>query len=104
MKAIVSENDSEARIVRGTWPSGVVEMSDGKIFVKVISFPVTDDSGFAGESMWVILKDGNELDGTGVLDNDPHHSDIQCGSLIRFEGGTTHTKPHFVEVLEPPQE
>lgn len=104
MKAIVSENDSKARVVRGTWPSGVVEMSDGKIFVKVISFPVTDDSGFAGESMWVILKDGNELDGTGVLDNDPIHSDIQCGSLIRFEGGTTHTKPHFVEVLEPPQE
>jgi len=100
----VSNDNNKARIVRGSLPFGVVEMSDGRIFVKVISFPVTDDSGYAGESMWVILKDGNELDGTGVLDNEPIHSDIQCGSLIRFEGGTSDTKPHFVEVLEPPQE
>ena len=95
---------SEPRIVRGNWPEGVVEMSDGTVYVKVISFPVQDDSGFGGESMWVILKDGNELDGTGYLDNDPYHSDIKCGSLVRFEGGTSHTKPWFVEVLEEPED
>ena len=47
-------------------------MSDGKIFVKVISFPVTDDSGFAGESMWVILKDGNELRWNRGVGQRPH--------------------------------
>lgn len=100
----MSNENSKPRIVRGTFPGGVVELEDGRIFVKVISFPVTDDSGFAGESMWVTLKDGNELDGTGYLDNNPVHSDIQCGSLIRFEGGTTHTKPWFVEVISGPNE
>lgn len=100
----MSNENSEPRIVRGTWPSGVVELDDGRIFVKVISFPVTDDSGYGGESMWVILKDGDELNGTGYLNNDPVHSDIQCGSLIRFEGGTPELKPRFVEVISEPTE
>lgn len=88
-------------IVRGSWPFGVVELADGTIYVKVISFPVQEDSGFSGESMWVILEDGTEFEGIGILDNDPYHSDIKAGSLIRFEGGTETTKPYFVEVLEP---
>ena len=100
----MSNENSEPRIVRGTWPSGVVEMDDGCIYVKVVSFPVTDDSGYAGESMWVILKDGDELNGTGYLNNEPSHSDIQCGSLIRFEGGTPELKPWFVEVISGPEE
>jgi hypothetical protein len=100
----MSNENSEPRIVRGTWPSGVVEMDDGRIFVKVVSFPVTDESGFAGESMWVVLKDGTEMEGTGHLDNEPMHSDIQCGSLIRFEGGTPELKPRFVEVISGPDE
>ena len=87
-------------IVRGSYPSGVVEMSNGDVFVKVITFPVTDGSGFAGESMWVILTEGDEFNGVGILDNDPAHSEIKCGSLIRFEGGNTHFKPRFVEVVE----
>ena len=49
-------------IVRGSWPFGVVELADGTIYVKVISFPVQEDSGFSGESMWVILEDGTEFD------------------------------------------
>ena len=39
--------------VRGSWGGGVVEFSNGDVFVKVISFPVTDDSEYAGKSMWV---------------------------------------------------
>tara|TARA_B100000029_G_C17441397_1_gene911587 strand:- start:463 stop:801 length:339 start_codon:yes stop_codon:yes gene_type:complete len=105
------EQDTDARllsgidedaptIVRGSWPSGVVEDSNGDVFVKVISFPVTDSSGFAGESMWVILQEGDEFNGIGILDNDPIHSDIKIGSRIKFEGGNTHYKPSFVEVVE----
>ena len=89
-------------IVRGNFPSGVVELSDGTIIVKVISFPVTDDSGFVGESMWVILTEGDEFNGVGTLDNEPAHSDIKCGSLIRFEGGDPYVKPRFVEVVKGP--
>ena len=94
----------EPRIVRGNWPSGVVETSNGDIFVKVITFPVTDGSGYAGESMWVKLTEGNEFDGVGILDNEPAHSDIKCGSLIRFAGGNTHYKPRFIEVVAGPDD
>ena len=90
----------EPSIVRGTWMGGVVEFSNGDVFVKVITFPVTDDSGFSGESMWVILEEGNEFDGIGILDNDPIHSEIKSGSRIKFAGGTPHYKPHFVAVVE----
>ena len=89
----------EPHIVRGSWPGGVVEFSNGDVFVKVISFPVTDDSDYSGESMWVLLDEGNEFEGVGVLDNDPIHSEIECGSRIKFTGGNTHYKPHFVEVV-----
>ena len=77
-------------------------MKDGTIFVKVISFPVTDGSGYAGEGMWVILTEGDELNGVGTLDNQPNHSSIELNSYIRFAGGTETTKPHFVEVVAPP--
>ena len=87
-------------IIRGTWGGGVVEFSNGDTFVKVISFPVRDSSPFAGESMWVLLEDGDEFNGTGILDNDPIHSDIECGALIEFEGGTEEYKPHFVRVID----
>ena len=86
--------------VRGSWGGGVVEFSNGDVFVKVISFPVTDDSEYAGESMWVVLEEGNEFEGIGILDNDPIHSDIKIGSRIKFTGGNTHYKPHFVAVVE----
>lgn len=89
----------EPFIVRGTWGSGVVEFSNGDVFVKVITFPITDDSGLAGESMWVLLEEGDEFNGIGILDNDPIHSDIKIGSRIKFEGGNTHYKPSFVEVV-----
>jgi len=93
---------SEPQIVRGSWPHGVVEMGDGTIFVKVISFPVTDGSGYAGESMWVILTEGDEFNGVGTLNNQPNLSSIEQYSYIRFAGGTETTKPHFVEVVAPP--
>lgn len=77
-------------------------MDDGHIFVKVISFPVSDGSGYAGESMWVILTEGDELNGVGTLNNQPVHSSIEINSYIRFAGGTETTKPRFVEVVAPP--
>jgi hypothetical protein len=54
--------------------------------------------------MWVILKDGDEFNGTGYLDNDPAFWDGEIGTLIRFEGGNTHYKPHFVEVVNGEEE
>jgi len=93
---------SEPQIVRGSWPYGVVEMDDGRIFVKVINFPVTDDSGYAGESMWVILTEGDEFNGVGTLNNQPRHSSIELGSYIRFAGGTETTEPRFVQVVAYP--
>lgn len=92
----------EPQIVRGSWPHGVVEMDDGRIFVKVINFPVTDDSEYAGESMWVILTEGDEFNGVGTLNNQPIFSPVEQYSHIRFAGGTETTKPHFVEVVAPP--
>lgn len=99
---VLYDAEEEAYVVRGNWPSGVVEFSDGVIFVKVITFPVREDSppGLVGESMWVILEEGNEFEGVGILDNDPIHSDIKIGSRIKFAGGNTHYKPHFVEVVD----
>tara|TARA_R100000808_G_scaffold23991_2_gene54182 strand:+ start:5428 stop:5721 length:294 start_codon:yes stop_codon:yes gene_type:complete len=97
---MLHENHEEPHIVRGWWESGVVEFSNGDIFVKVITFPVREGSPVVGESMWVILQEGDEFNGTGILDNDPIHSDIKIGSLIRFAGGNSHYKPHFVEVVE----
>ena len=99
-KAAETFEAEEPSIVRGTWMGGVVEFSNGDVFVKVITFPVTDDSGFGGESMWVILEEGNEFDGIGILDNDPVHSEIKSGSRIKFAGGTPDYKPHFVAVVE----
>jgi len=92
----------EPQIVRGSWSHGVAEMDDGRIFVKVINFPVTDDSGYAGESMWVILTEGDEFNGVGTLNNQPQHSPIELGSYIQFAGGTETTKPRFVQVVAPP--
>ena len=93
---------SEPQIVRGSWSHGVVEMDDGRIFVKVINFPVTDDSGYAGESMWVILTEGDIFNGVGTLNNQPQHSPIELGSYIQFADGTATTKPRFVQVVAPP--
>jgi len=70
---------------------------DGKTWVKVTHFPADE---IAGESMWVILVDGDENNGTGTLDNKPIYSDIELGSLIEFADGDEQTKPHFVRVVE----
>jgi len=34
---------NETYMVRGSWGSGVVEMSDGDTFIKVTTFPVPED-------------------------------------------------------------
>jgi len=71
---------------------------DGNTLVKVISFPA-GNSGFAGESMWVEVVDGNENSGSGYLRNTPAFCDIEYGALVRFDGGTDDIKPHFTGIV-----
>jgi hypothetical protein len=73
----------------------------GQIYLKVINFPVPDDCSFAGESMWVVKKDGTDLEGTGWLDNIPAFSEVvDAGDLISYAGGTASRKPEFVKLLK----
>jgi hypothetical protein len=81
---------------------GYVHIEDDGLYVKVIHFK-NDGPGPAGESMWVIVTDGNELEGIGTVNNDPLFTEshgCKCGDLIRFGGGTADTKPHFIEKVE----
>lgn len=80
-----------------TWK---IESKEGT-YVKVISFPVPPDSGVAGESMWVLRKDGTNNDGTGWLSNEPAFCNVvKHGSLVEYGGGNDHLKPYFVKVVE----
>ena len=67
-------------------------MSDQGRLIKVIDFPA---EGFAGESMWVEIVDGDENDGVGLLRNSPCFSDLKFGDSVRYAGGTDETKPRF---------
>ena len=71
---------------------------DGDVYLKVINFPVPEGSDVAGESMWVRRVSGDDLEGTGILDNKPFFCDeVGLGDLIRYRGGTHSTKPSYVE-------
>lgn len=81
---------------------GYVHIKDDGLYVKVIDFKNEGD-GPAGESMWVVVTEGNELEGVGTLNNDPLFTDshgCSCGDLVRFGGGTATTKPHFLEKVQ----
>jgi len=77
------------------------EAPDGRVFLKVIDFPVPEDCGLGGESMWVLLVDGDEFEGTGVLTNEPAFcTEVKLGDTIRYGGGTDTGKPHYVEKVK----
>ncbi len=77
-----------------TLPHKIVE--GDTVYIKVIDFPHYQ---FAGESMWVVLVDGDDNNGTGTIANEPTGSDLKFGDLIRFAGGTDTIKPSFVELV-----
>ena len=66
---------------------------DGKLFIKVSDFP---HDHFAGESMWVEVSEGDELQGVGYLRNHPTGSSLEFGDIIRYGGGTEELKPVFL--------
>ena len=76
----------------------MMEAPDGRVFLKVIDFPVPEDCEYGGESMWVLLVDGDELEGTGVLNNEPEFcTEVKLGDTIRYGGGTDTKKPQYIE-------
>ena len=87
--------ESEDEPVFGDWEEGVVIFADGSLLVKVVSFPAPNSDEFEGESMWVIVKKGNEYQGKGYLVNHPHHSSLKYGTLIEYAEGTNTQKPVF---------
>ena len=62
-------------------------------YYKVINFP-------GHESMWVLLKEGDEYSGVGTIANEPFCSDLEHGTLVRYANGTDDIKPEFVGVLQ----
>ena len=83
--------------VFGDWEDGVVMYADGSLLVKVVGFPTpfSNDPRLIGESMWVVVKKGNEYEGKGYLSNDPIHSSLKFGTLIDYGYGTNIRKPMF---------
>ncbi len=52
--------------------------------------------GFPGhESMWVEVLEGDGNSGSGILRNYPEMWDLECGDVIRFDGGTDELKPQY---------
>ena len=85
----------------GNPPYKYVDAEGKATHVKVISFPVPKDCPVAGESMWVKVEEGDENNGVGILDNNPVFcTAARLGSRIRYGGGTSKTKAHFLEVLD----
>ena len=87
--------EAEDEPIFGDWQEGVVMMADGSLLVKVVSFPAPNSDEFVGESMWVIVKKGNEYEGKGYLANEPNHSSLKFGTLIEYGEGTNTQKPVF---------
>ena len=74
---------------------------DGKVYLKVIEFPVPEESGVGGESMWVRKVSGTDDKGTGVLDNNPAFcTAVSYGDTIQYAGGTKTTKPKYIGKVE----
>lgn len=76
---------------------GNYKMVDGDtVYLKVIEFPVPEDSPVGGESMWVRVVSGSDNDGVGILDNDPAFcEEVSLGDAVRYEGGTDESKPRY---------
>ena len=73
---------------------------DGNTWLKVIDFPVPEDSPVAGESMWVKLVEGDDCSGTGVLDNGPAFCTVcKHGDLVEYANGTDSIKPSFSRIV-----
>ena len=89
--------EAEKEPVFGDWEDGVVMFADGSLYVKVVGFPTpfSNDSRLIGESMWVIVKKGNEYEGKGYLANKPIYSSLKVGTLIDYGYGTNIQKPMF---------
>lgn len=103
MSVITTTNDTPVPGHEVNWTDasrrGYVHIEGDGLYVKVINF-MNNGPGPAGESMWVVVTEGNELEGVGTLNNDPIFTDshgCSCGDLIRFGGGTTAAKPYFIE-------
>jgi len=74
------------------------------VFLKVIDFPVPEDSGLGGESMWVRQLTGTDLEGTGELNNEPYFcTEVRLGDVIKYGGGTDETKPRYVKKVNDAQ-
>jgi uncharacterized protein YegJ (DUF2314 family) len=79
-----------------------IEGDDGEIFLKVIEFPVPEEAGVGGESMWVRFIRGTENAGVGELNNNPAFCiEVSLGDHIEYAGGNSETKPHYVRRLDP---
>jgi hypothetical protein len=89
--------EAEKEPVFGDWEDGVVMFADGSLYVKVVGFPTpfSNDPRLVGESMWVIVKKGNEYEGKGYLANKPIYSSLKVGTLIDYGYGTNIQKPMF---------
>ena len=70
-------------------------------YIKVIAFPPAPGAEYAGESMWVLLRDGDRNNGTGWVNNNPVVTDVAVlGSLVAFGGGTDEVKPFYIRTIE----
>ena len=62
-----------------------VFMLDGYTKVR---FPVNASAikeGIGSERMWVKITDGDNLNGVGILENEPNYSDFKLHQKIKFE-------------------
>ena len=89
MKGFDAESfEADDEPIFGDWEDGVVMFEDGSLLVRVVGFP-------GEESMWVVVKKGNEYEGKGYLSNDPNYSSLKFGTLIEYGEGTNTQKPVF---------
>ena len=76
----------------GWSPHGDWKLTRGDdVRLKVTGFPY----GRGTESMWVQVISGGDDEGTGSVQNEPYGS-TKYQDLIRYEGGSDLTKPHYV--------
>ena len=72
------------------------------VLIKVTNFPVPKGTvhlgmRIAGESMWVKIIKGTELNGQGTLENIPIFcEEVAYGDIVRYESGTSVKKPRYV--------
>lgn len=78
--------------------------ADGSRYVKVVDFPSTgvhQGVPISHESMWVMIVDGDENNGIGVLDNKPAFNCVAAyGDLVSYKEGSPTLRPRFDKVVE----